>query len=220
MEPTATACEVKVAQLEKKLLKSEALRQRLREGLEKAKHSAAATSELLRQHALLQQTAAQAAAEVDALRRSEAEAGERLAKAQAESERLFADASREREQAHAQLAAMQLQQERAQRAIADAKAEALRALSAAQKSEAELGNLRKQVTATRERVKDLEHRQKADHSATATVQGRLAGQRLAGAGCSTGVSGHSRTLLAGFSERARRSGDVSVLLDWRRVARR
>ena len=47
---------------------------------ERAKQSAAATSELLRQHALLQQTAAQAAAEVDALRQSEAEAGERLAR--------------------------------------------------------------------------------------------------------------------------------------------
>ena len=61
---------------------------------EKAKQSAAATSELLRQHAVLQQTTAQAAAEVDALRRSEAEASERLAREQAESQRLLADAGR------------------------------------------------------------------------------------------------------------------------------
>ena len=61
---------------------------------EKAKQSAAATNELLRQHALLQQTAAQAAAEVDALRQSEVEAGERLARVQAESQQLLADAGR------------------------------------------------------------------------------------------------------------------------------
>ena len=61
---------------------------------EKAKQSAAATNELLRQHALLQQTAAQAAAEVDALRQSEAEAGERLARGQAASQQLLADARR------------------------------------------------------------------------------------------------------------------------------
>lgn len=55
---------------------------------------------------------------------------------------------------------MQTQLERAQRTAADAKAEASRAQGTAQKCEAELANMRKQVLAVRERAKDLETLQK------------------------------------------------------------
>jgi len=61
---------------------------------EKAKHSAADTNELLRQHILLQQTAARAAAEMDGLRRSRAEAEEGLASMQADNQLLAAQANR------------------------------------------------------------------------------------------------------------------------------
>jgi len=71
------------------------------------------------------------------------------------------NARRERERWSAQLAALQAGLERAQRASADARAEAGRAGAAAQRCEAELGNARKQATALRERVKDLEQQQRA-----------------------------------------------------------
>jgi hypothetical protein len=71
------------------------------------------------------------------------------------------NARRERERWSAQLAALQAGVERAQRVAADARAEAGRAGAAAQRCEAELGNARKQATALRERVKDLEQQQRA-----------------------------------------------------------
>jgi len=101
------------------------------------------------------------------------------------------NARRERERWSAQLAAVQAGLERAQRASADARAEAGRAGAAGQRCEAELGNARKQATALRERVKDLEQQQRARPPAPPRPAACDAGTRSpAGGACHRRVLPH------------------------------
>ncbi|CAL8468417.1 g7957 [Coccomyxa elongata] len=158
-----------VQELQEKLRKSEASRVRLRDSLRQLKERAVDTSELVWQHQQLQVEVAKKAEEAEEHRLAREKLRRELEAAKDASKRDEDPAEREDEGLTKRL---QARLDKGQQTAAEA-------VSAARKSEHECLNLQKQSAQLRERIKELEHKQKAGVGDVVHIKGQLGKQATA-----------------------------------------